>query len=256
MRFRSGFSHVLCLSVLVSMLAPAGFADTIRLKDGSLIKGHIVSFNAGKFVVEIGEGGHLRQLTFAASEIESIAFDPPTTQSMKGMSVPATYMKPEPKPATPPTVIVNDTSIRKDQPSSPPRPAASGSKTQPIEWTTKVLADNTANGWTNSGWVVKKGQRIRITGDGTVSLGKGKSCSPSGDADLNDDQKLLKSVATGALIAVIGDNNNDFIYIGAEREFTATRDGPLFLGINEGNLNDNSGAFNVKIEIVPDRKSG
>ena len=68
-------------------------------------------------------------------------------------------------------------------------------------------------------------------------------------SELNDEQKLMKSVPTGALIAVIGDDNNDFIYIGAEREFTATRDGALFLGINEGNLNDNSGAFDVKIEI-------
>ena len=65
-------------------------------------------------------------------------------------------------------------------------------------------------------------------------------------------QKLLKNVATGALIAVIGDDNNDFIYVGSSREFTATRDGALFLGINEGNLNDNSGSYNVKIEILPD----
>ncbi len=67
-----------------------------------------------------------------------------------------------------------------------------------------------------------------------------------------DEQKLLKNVATGALIAVIGDDNNDFIYVGAEREFVATRDGALFLGINEGHLEDNSGSFNVKIEIIPD----
>ena len=54
------------------------------------------------------------------------------------------------------------------------------------------------------------------------------------------------------MIAVIGDDNNDFIYIGATREFVATRDGALFLGINEGNLDDNTGSFNVKIEIYPD----
>jgi hypothetical protein len=115
-----------------------------------------------------------------------------------------------------------------------------------------VTADNTANGWTNSGWVLKKGQKIRISGDGKVSLGKGNSSTPSGVSELNDDQKLLKNVPTGALIAVIGDDNNDFIYVGAEREFIATRDGALFLGINEGYLDDNSGSFNVKVEIIPD----
>jgi len=51
---------------------------------------------------------------------------------------------------------------------------------------------------------------------------------------------------------VIGDDNNEFIYIGSEREFTASRDGVLFLGLNEGNLSDNTGSFNVKIEISPD----
>ena len=125
---------------------------------------------------------------------------------------------------------------------------------QPIAWDVKVTADNTNNGWTNSGWVVRKGQRIRITGDGSVDLGKGKRSTPSGDPDIPDQQKLLKNVATGALIAVIGDNNNDFIYVGAERTFTATRDGALFLGINEGYLDDNKGTYAVKIEILPDDK--
>ncbi len=100
---------------------------------------------------------------------------------------------------------------------------------------------------------MKKGQRIRISGEGTVSLGKGHTSPAAGLGELQDDQKLLKNVPTGALLAVIGDDNNDFIYVGSEREFTAARDGALFLGINEGFLDDNSGAFNVKVEIVPDR---
>ena len=108
------------------------------------------------------------------------------------------------------------------------------------------------NGWTNSGWVVRKGQKIRITGTGEVSIGRGKSTGPSGLYDLEDNAKLLKSVPTGALIAVIGDDNNEFIYVGTEREFTATRDGALFLGLNEGNLNDNTGSFDVRVEISPD----
>src|SRR5690606_12041507 len=126
------------------------------------------------------------------------------------------------------------------------------STTKPIEVSVKVLADNTSNGWTNSGWVVRKGQRIRITGAGEISLGKGNKSTPGGVYELEDETKLLKAVPTGALIAVIGDDNNDFIYIGASREFVAERDGALFLGVNEGNLNDNSGAFDAKVEIDPE----
>ena len=63
----------------------------------------------------------------------------------------------------------------------------------------------------------------------------------------------LASLGVGTIlpIAVIGDDNNEFIYVGASREFVAARDGALFLGVNEGNLNDNSGAFDVTVEIVP-----
>jgi hypothetical protein len=68
---------------------------------------------------------------------------------------------------------------------------------------------------------------------------------------LPDNDKLIKTEATGGLIAVIGDDNNEFIYVGASREFVADRDGALFLGINEGNLNDNSGAYDVTVEILP-----
>jgi hypothetical protein len=58
----------------------------------------------------------------------------------------------------------------------------------------------------------------------------------------------MRNEATGSLIAVISDDNDDFILIGARREFTAQRDGVLFLGVNEGNLNDNTGAFDAVIE--------
>ncbi|MEO6588987.1 MAG: hypothetical protein ABIP06_06640, partial [Pyrinomonadaceae bacterium] len=84
-----------------------------------------------------------------------------------------------------------------------------------------------------------------------VSLGSGRYTSPNGISSLPDNDKLLKTEPTGALIAVIGDDNNDFLLIGQSREFTATRDGALFLGVNEGNLNDNSGVFEVTVEIDP-----
>lgn len=249
-RFKS--LRVLLSSVLICALASIACADTIRLKDGSIIKGHVVSFRGGSFIVEIGEGSRRKQLMFAASEIESITFDAPSSQSANPANQPVSYPKPEPKIVQPTKVITTESIPRVVESKPKPQPSGSNAKTSPIVWTKKVLADNTNNGWTNAGWVVKKGQRIRITGEGNISLGKGRTASPSGIAELDDEQKLMKSVPTGALIAVIGDDNNDFIYVGAEREFTATRDGALFLGINETNLTDNSGTFDVKIEIIPD----
>ena len=64
----------------------------------------------------------------------------------------------------------------------------------PIKLNTKVLADNTSNGWTNTGWVVKKGQRIRIVGVGRISLGNGRYTTPSGVASIPDSEKLMNFV--------------------------------------------------------------
>ena len=268
-------------SLLILALTVLAFADTIHLKDGSIIKGRIVGFGNGKFTVAIGDGARRREMTFLASEVESILFDSPTDSPMPTVVTnrTASYQEP-PKDSTqsvPPRVVITDntsqvrvpeikTSTPKTQPSKPadvrtPEPKITEPKTtntpppdakmNPIGWQVKVLADNTNNGWTNSGFVVKKGQRVHITGDGQIQLGKGHISTPSGVSEINDDQKLLKGVPTGALIAVIGDDNNDFIYVGAEREFTATRDGALFLGVNESYLDDNSGAYAVKVEITP-----
>lgn len=239
----------LCL-LLMAVLAVEAFADTIRLKNGSIIKGKITKFAGGKFTVEVGEGPRRREMTFAASEIESVVFEekpsaPQLSASSRNNSAAKTPSTGTSTQQQPTKVVLTGAN---DRPATPPRTTAAA---KPIEWQIRVTADNTANGWTNTGWVVKKGQKIRISGDGRISLGRGNMSTPAGLPNLRDDQKLLSNVPTGALIAVIGDDNNDFIFIGSSREFTATRDGALFLGINEGNLDDNSGIFNVKVEIFP-----
>ncbi len=263
---------------LAAVFAISVSADTIKLKDGGLIKGKIVSFSGGKFTVAIGEGTRRRQLSFSSDEIASIQFDepanvaeryarnnspvrrdPPVINVNAGTRVTTPVQKPENSDAEPVETVetreVKQPEVKTTSPAKAPgRSASAPTLAEPIAVSVKVLADETSNGWTNSGWVVRKGQKIKITGDGRISLGKGQFSTPSGVAEINDDQKLLKGVATGALIAVIGDDNNDFMYIGAQREFTAKRDGTLFLGVNESNLKDNSGTYDVKVEIAPEAK--
>lgn len=257
------FGRFFSCALLVVICVSFAFGDTVKLKDGSLYKGTIVSYSNGKFTIVMGTGAHQREMTFMAAEVDSIKFEDESALAYNASNTSAD--KPavtRPVQTTVPRVITTDntkpaTVIGKapnTETSTPVKaPQTSAPKiTKPISWSVKVLADNTANGWTNTGFVVRKGQRIRITADGTVSLGKGKTSSASGEPEIDDPNKLLKNVATGAVIAVIGDDNNDFIYVGAEREFTASRDGALFLGINEGNLDDNSGSFTAKIEIFAD----
>ncbi|MEJ7618598.1 MAG: LecA/PA-IL family lectin [Pyrinomonadaceae bacterium] len=89
---------------------------------------------------------------------------------------------------------------------------------------------------------------MRISSSGRVSLGQGRFSTPGGIATVPDKGKLMQNEPTGALIAVIGDDNDEFILVGGRREFVAQRDGVLFLGVNEGELADNTGNFDVTIE--------
>ncbi len=277
MLFKSGFLRLVCSFCLVFALASVAFSDTIRLKDGSIIKGKIINFTGGTFTVAIGDGSRQRQMTFSAADIDSIQFDAPQTAAVGTLKTSGAPVNdntiitvgqnsrvsdtppPAPKiiktdnfpPANKPNIVeppINNTNNQVVEPAAPVN-TAKNNTVKPIELNVKVLADNTANGWSNSGWVVRKGQKIRISGNGRVSLGGGRFSTPSGISTLPDNDKLMKNVPTGALIAVVGDDNNEFVYVGNEREFIAERDGSLFLGVNEGNLNDNSGAFDVKIEI-------
>jgi hypothetical protein len=275
MFLKSKFTSIVCSLCIALALVSLTFADTIRLKDGSIIKGKIVNFNGGQFTVLIGDGSRQRKMNFYADEIDSIDFDPasipiatvkPTTQlPVKNdkdtvITVGQTDKTNNPVPTATPKIDNTNSVIIPSANNTTTNPPVNPTYTnnvptntnpKPIQLSVKVLADNTANGWTNSGWVVKKGQKIRISGKGSISLGNGTYSTPNGIASIADKNKLLPNESTGGLIAVIGDDNNDFIFVGNSKEFVATRDGALFLGINEANLDDNSGAFEVSIEIMP-----
>ncbi|MCW5960317.1 MAG: hypothetical protein KIS76_09150 [Pyrinomonadaceae bacterium] len=252
----SNFARFLSVLIVIFVLTAVGFADTLRLKNGSIIKGKIITFGDGKFTVLIDDGVRQRTLYFSADEVDSISFDSNGVPApATGVSTTSTPIKRTTEDGT--TIItVGQNKPVEPAPIKAPEPALTQPKTtittsRPITLNLPVLADDTANGWTNSGWVVRKGQRIRIKATGRISLGNGRYALPGGIATLPDTDKLIKNQPTGGLIAVIGADNNDFIFIGENYEFVAARDGDLFLGVNEGNLSDNSGSFDVTIEIDP-----
>jgi hypothetical protein len=268
MRLKSKVFRLIVSFTIILSLSLLALADTIRLKDGSIVKGRVIGFKDGQFVIVIGEGSRQRQMSFYADEIESIEFDAKTaipTSTVSQSNPASTQPRPTPTPAATNNNPANsNVKVVNNQPETKQPPVnnvpttnnTQNNRPTGVQINAKVLADNTANGWTNTGWVVKKGQRIRISGTGRISLGNGRYSTPSGVSSLPDNNKLVKEKPTGSLIAVIGDDNNDFIFIGGSNEFVAGRDGTLFLGINEGDLDDNSGAFDVVIEIDPPASSG
>ena len=95
---------------------------------------------------------------------------------------------------------------------------------------------------------------MTATGAITLDPASGRTSGPEGISDLPDSKKLMPDQPTGALIAVISSDNDDFIFLGKSGEFTATRDGLLFLSVNEGVLADNFGMFKATVELLAQRK--
>jgi hypothetical protein len=243
---------------VLALFIPA-FADTIRLKDGNVIRGQVIGFKDQQFTVLVGSGaqGRRSRTLVYVEDVESIEFDSATTAAVNGLanddnqpptSAPV-YQSPRPT-----TQTDNRPPVRTNVPQSAP-------STSPTFFTIKVGVNAkqcatpairgevcAPNGWTNTGLVVRQGQRLRISATGRVSLGGGRFSTPSGMPGSPDNDKLMRTEATGALIAVIGDDNDEFLLIATRRDFVAQRDGVLFLGVNEGNLNDNTGTYDVVIE--------
>jgi hypothetical protein len=244
---RNTFRLLLALALVASTAAPL-LADTIRLKDGSVIRGQVIGFKDQQFTILIGGNarGRRGQTTVYVEDVESIEFDNNTSSGNNTEEMTAQNNPPAMRPSIP-NNNQSDNSINSNPRTIDSQPASSA---PPTFFTIKVgvRADNANNGWTNSGLVVRKGQRIRISASGRVSLGRGRFSTPGGVTTITDPDKLMRNEATGALIAVIGDDNDDFILVGPRREFVAQRDGVLFLGVNEGDLADNTGSYDIVIE--------
>ena len=264
---KKSFKAPLLAILLVLCLGPVVFADTIRLKDGSVIRGQVIGFGDQQFTVLVGAGtrGRRSRITIYMEDVDTIEFDSVTANAAGAdtsndvASAPRTQpSRREPPPRT---------STGRQQPPPPQQdePQPEEARTPPMTSTarppvtassaptffqinTRGRGDSTTNGWTNSGLVVRRGQRLRISATGRILIGGGRVATPAGLASVPDNEKLMRNDPTGGLIAVIGDDNDDFIFIGRSREFTAQRDGVLFLGVNEGNLSDNTGAFDAVIE--------
>ena len=217
-RRSSGYRAALGIAFALCLCPPALFADTIQIKDSAADqqKGMIVSFADGTICcrdrrgfppqepVTRRHGNRLHRV-----DLHSAIANQLTANRRPGSIVPVstkTWPQVVTSERTPPGITSN----------SPQGPAngSPGSSTRSTEPVVKLLPEprhrphlvtaarrslsrlaskgwpTTANAWTNSGFVVKCGQRIRVTGTGSVSLGHGTTSIPSGLSDLDDNQKL------------------------------------------------------------------
>jgi hypothetical protein len=257
-------SLVICLAI-VSLVGSSALADTVKLRDGSVLKGKVVSYTQRKFTIEVYIGGAISQHVVPVEEVESVEFD----QSGQGaISRGEPVVGDQPQASPPPRgAIARDSAPEVSAPTrgaiprdnapevatpdqgAPPSGDSAGPYPVIAEKTVSIAA---AADWTSTEIRVQRGQRIVITASGEVDLGDNQRAGPDG-ISLTDSRKLVAARPTGALIAVVGDDNDDFVFVGSATAFVAPHNGILFLSVNEGNLKDNTGAFVARVKVLSGR---
>lgn len=283
---------ILLLSLISVVVSSSAFGDTIHLKNGSVLKGKVTSFADDQFTVmlDTGSGRYLSRAMVYMGDVARIEFESagdsagattrttepspeinePRTDLLKESPKNARPAEPQQRETNPPETQPEQPKVRETESMQPEKPSVAArepvtaptvSETadterpirKPLAAIKTMTVDVAAKkDWTSSGLIVKRGDHLRVTANGSITLDpvSGRTCGPEGISDLPDPKKLMPDQPTGALIAVISSDNDDFIFLGRSGEFTATRDGLLFLSVNEGMLSDNTGTFKAVVEVL------
>src|SRR5262252_1796410 len=170
----------IALALMLGVALPA-LADTIRLKDGSVIRGQIVSFKNEQFTILVGSGarGRKSRITVYMEDVDSIEFDNsgnPGNQADDGNNNSSQTVYQPPANSQP----ANNQPANNNPTYQPPNNGSTNPNPSFFQINVRVRSDNASNGWTNSGLVVRRGQRLRISASGRVNLGLNRYSTPDG----------------------------------------------------------------------------
>ncbi len=210
------------LLALLFILAAPVLADTLYLKNGSVLKGAFIAFENGEFIFELGNGNRVK---FRANEVSRLVLD---------------NERNDPRDSNYP---------RRDPNTTPP---ATGG----VRWEAQAPVDvRLAEQWVRTPITVLSGQRVRVEATGTVTLEGRTQVTPDGLANRRDPDAPMPDQNDGGLIAAVGqDASSPSIFIGRSREFVADREGVLYFTVNHWETANSRGAFRVTVSL--DRNSG
>ena len=131
------------------------------------------------------------------------------------------------------------------QPSAGSGPAGGAATTLPAPIQGYTVASQ--QHWSPTGVVLNKGEVFAVKASGEISLrgADGPKSTPAGTGQ-TDPANLMPGAPTGALIGRIG-TGQPFL-IGTASNIAAPAAGQLFLGINDSNVSDNQGSYQVDIQ--------
>jgi hypothetical protein len=201
---------ILALAIVVAAVSLAA-ADTIYLRDGRTIHGTVLGFVNGRFVVRV------------ESQVSASNPDSNVSRSRN-----------------------NEGELQYFRPEEIDRVEIEGRSLDEGRFETRDVQVTLESNWIDSGVYVRRGERVQVSASGVITVGRSR-ISPDGLRS-TDSSAPLPSAAEGELIGAIGnDSRAPIIELGSNREFTADRNGRLFLTANRSSFADARGAFTVQI---------
>lgn len=146
--------------------------------------------------------------------------------------------------------------IRFFRPGEIDRVEIDGRSLEEARFETQVVDVALGPNWIDSGVDVRRGQRVQVRASGTINAGRTR-IQPDGLRS-TDPSAPLPRAAEGVLIGAVGtDSDSPIIELGTSREFTADRDGRLYLTANRGTYDDARGSYSVRVQTerrLPQRR--
>lgn len=200
--------------VLIIMAATLAAADTLYLRDGRTLRGTLLGFVNGRFVFRVDS----RSPALPPGTID------PNVARNRG----------------------NEGDIQYFRPNEIDKIEIDGRSLDDARFETRNVQVTLDPNWIDSGVDVRSGERVQVTANGTILVGRVR-ITPDGLRS-NDPAAPLPNANEGELIGAISDDPRaPIIELGSTREFTADRDGRLYLTANRGGYTDARGSFNVQI---------
>jgi hypothetical protein len=102
--------------------------------------------------------------------------------------------------------------------------------------------------WIDTGINVSAGQTVTINADGRIRLARDtRDFVTAAGADGRVAEATMPNAPIGGLVARFG--NSAPVFVGQSRTFRAPRAGRLYLGVNDSYWDDNTGQFNVRVDV-------
>ena len=200
---------------IVLFVASLAAADTIYLRDGRTIRGTLLGFINGRFVVRVEP---------RFSTLPSATTDPNIARQR-----------------------ANEGEIQYFRPTEVDRIEIDGRALDDARFETRSVQVTLESNWIDSGIDLRRGERVQVNATGVITTGRVR-ITPDGLRS-TDPTAPLPRAAEGELIGAVSDDARaPIMELGSAREITAERDGRLYLTANRGSFNDARGAFTVQIK--------